>query len=252
MDFPLDPKQLEDLDTLVPELCSIKEPDVEKINFLIIPDELNSESAELFGLAFSSVEKKQYRQIYLITDTLLTLDPSPKIYIPDSQDEIFTQHQPAVESLLQLQSNGALFTTNQIDIAFTKHFKDVLPFIRYLFPDVEICPILTNCSTAAQILEKFAGLQFTSDDLIIFVGSLSSGLTRAEALDNDTSVLGHLLSQDGVIRISQTRFANILNTACKLSFAMNLRSRKYGYKCTKQNGRSLIQVKGMCAFGYYI
>ena len=93
---------------------------------------------------------------------------------------------------------------------------------------------------------------FTSDDLIIFVGSLSSGLTRAEALDNDTSVLGHLLSQDGVIRISQTRFANILNTACKLSFAMNLSSRKFGYKCTKQNGRSLIQVKGMCAFGYYI
>ena len=252
MDFPLAPKQLEDLDTLVPELCSIKEPDVEKINFLIVPDELNPESAELFALAFSSVEKKQYRQIYLITDTLLTLDSTPKIYIPDQQDNIFTQHMPAVESLLQLQNNGAIFSVNQTNVNFSKQFKDVLPFTRYLFPDVEICPILANCSTAAQILEKFVGLQFTNDDLIIFVGSLSSGLTRAEALDNDTSVLGHLLSQDGVIRISQTRFANILNVACKLSFALNLRSRKYGYKCTKQNGRSLIQVKGMCAFGYYI
>lgn len=235
---------------IVEELLTIDQPSQDRAQIIIVPDEYNNENKDLFFESFSKIAKKEYRQIVIITEQFAPTSLSPGVLVPDFESEIFTQIHPAFESILQLKEDGAEALPN--DYPTVDKLNDVLSFVSYLLPETEICPIICHKTSGEKIFRLLSKLRLGSNDLVIVSSTLSLGLTRAEALHMDATILGELLAQDTNIQPQQTPYSNVLNAISLLSYSMKLRTKKYGYKTVSHNGRNLIQVKGLVAFGYFI
>lgn len=240
----------------IEELCSLpNDTAFEKVNFILIPDELNEESSSLYGLAMSKIEKKQYNRIILLTESLLPLSRgqnSKKIIVPSICNEIFANFSPANEIMNNSLADFPNIEINDTIISFNERFASVLPFVTHLFPETPILPMINHNLSPDLITEIYKLLNITGDDLLIFSCSLSVGLSRNEAMLTDTAIITELLSQEPNIKYSSSPYANVLNTIALLSFDRHLRPRNYKYKQTRHLGRHIITVKGICTIGFFV
>lgn len=240
----------------IEELCSLpNDTAFEKVNFILIPDELNEESSSLFSIAMSKIEKKKYKRIILLTESLLPLSrgqKSKKIIVPSICNEIFGDFTPVDEIMNNSLADFPNIAVDDTIVSFNERFSSVLPFVKHLFPDTAILPMINYNLSANLITEIYKSLNITEDDLLIFPCSLSIGLSRNEALLTDTAIITELLSQEPNIKFSSSPYANVLNAIALLSFDRHLRPRNYKYKLTRHLGRHIITVKGICTIGFFV
>lgn len=244
-------KKTENFIKLIPDLVSQERIETYDPQIIIVPDFLNDESIPLFSSAFSNITQNNdaFNRIIVITEALLPPISNRKLLIPELNDRIMTDITPDLESLEILERNPLV--TRSSNISFSDRLNAAVPFINYLLPGKPVIPLLNFGLKASEICSSLEDLNINDSDLIIVLASLSVGLSKSEAVSNDTALVTILISQDEEVKAKATPYSSILNAVSKLSFSMRLRPRFFKYLTATHQGRKVIRVKGICSIGYF-
>ncbi|MGN1393899.1 MAG: hypothetical protein ACI4V7_07725 [Succinivibrionaceae bacterium] len=223
-----------------------------KVNIMIVPNELSVETEDLFGLSFRNINKFHYNRVFLLSDCLeksAVFGFDKSIVIP-SKDNVFYQNFKCEPNLLEKFSQIPHVLQNDTVFSFVKVYECLQPFLEHFFKDVNIIPIVNFRLNSKYVINMFKLLDVNTDDLIILPVSLSIGISKLESTHNDVNILANIFADSPCIKASQTFFSKTINIGIMLGKLMHLRHEQYKYRQVGMLGHKLTNVKSFVAIKF--
>ncbi len=242
-----------DLEKQVSDVINTKTESQEDISIAILPDTFNESNRLLYSNIFSRLRESQKTHqvlnIVLVTEAI-TSEYKDTVFIPEDTSVFFKNSKNFADTIQIVKDSYDAIQAH--DETFEQKFGNVLPFLKVLYPDIPIFPIVTSKVKSGKIRKIVREAILDKATLTIFIANLSMGVNHIESSNKDPVMVSALLTQEKTITTSDTPYAEILNAASKISLKSRLRPRIYKYLQTGMTGRDLVRVKGMVAVGYSI
>ncbi|HTX74106.1 MAG TPA: AmmeMemoRadiSam system protein B [Rectinemataceae bacterium] len=177
--YPEDPDELQQR---VAELIAVNRPDFAAAKAILSPHAGLRYSGDLAALAWNAARDRQPRYVVVLSPVHRPSDAL--IFLPESDffDGPFGRVPVATGLVEEMMDCGTIFRMNDIP-HFEEHGIEVqLPFMRALFPDAALLPVILGASTAASIKALATALDLVigerdAECLVVVSSDLSGSAT---------------------------------------------------------------------------